>query len=73
MSIPATVLKVLDDWNVDYQTTSDEDSFHLMQSDPTSAYSSQVARVVFLKDSIGQVQVVRKPLEQLLSHTGDDR
>lgn len=58
MSIPATVLKVLDDWNVDYQTTSDEDSFHLMQSDPTSAYSSQVARVVFLKDSIGQVQVV---------------
>jgi len=58
MSIPATVLKVLDDWNVEYQTTSDEDSFHLMQSDPTSAYSSQVARVVFLKDSIGQVQVV---------------
>jgi len=51
-------LKVLDDWNVDYQTTSDEDSFHLMQADPTSAYSSQVARVVFLKDSIGQVQVV---------------
>jgi HD-like signal output (HDOD) protein/prolyl-tRNA editing enzyme YbaK/EbsC (Cys-tRNA(Pro) deacylase) len=58
MTIPATVLKVLDDWKVDYQLTDDEDTFHLMQGNPITDYSSKLARVIFLKDSIGQVQVV---------------
>lgn len=58
MTIPATVLKVLDDWQVDYQLTDDEDTFQLMQGNPITDYSSKLARVVFLKDSIGQVQVV---------------
>ena len=58
MTIPATVLKVLDDWQVDYQLTDDEDTFQLMQGNPMTNYSSKLARVVFLKDSIGQVQVV---------------
>jgi HD-like signal output (HDOD) protein/prolyl-tRNA editing enzyme YbaK/EbsC (Cys-tRNA(Pro) deacylase) len=58
MTIPATVLKVLDDWQVDYQLTDDEDTFQLMQGNPLTDYSSKLARVIFLKDSIGQVQVV---------------
>jgi HD-like signal output (HDOD) protein/prolyl-tRNA editing enzyme YbaK/EbsC (Cys-tRNA(Pro) deacylase) len=58
MTIPATVLKVLDDWQVDYQLANDEDTFHLMQGNPMTNYSSKLARVIFLKDSIGQVQVV---------------
>jgi HD-like signal output (HDOD) protein/prolyl-tRNA editing enzyme YbaK/EbsC (Cys-tRNA(Pro) deacylase) len=58
MTIPATVLKVLDDWQVDYQLTDDEDTFQLMQGNPMTDYSSKLARVIFLKDSIGQVQVV---------------
>ncbi len=58
MTIPATVLKVLDDWQVDYQLTDDEDTFQLMQGNPMTSYSSKLARVIFLKDSIGQVQVV---------------
>lgn len=58
MTIPATVLKVLDEWKVDYQLTDDEDTFHLMQGNPMTRYSSKLARVIFLKDSIGQVQVV---------------
>lgn len=58
MTIPTTVLKVLDDWQVDYQLTDDEDTFQLMQGNPMTDYSSKLARVVFLKDSIGQVQVV---------------
>lgn len=58
MTIPATVLKVLDDWQIDYQLTDDEDTFQLMQGNPMTRYSSKLARVVFLKDSIGQVQVV---------------
>ena len=58
MTIPATVLKVLDDWHVNYQLTDDEDTFHLMQAKLTTAYSAQVAHVVFLKDTMGQVQVV---------------
>ncbi len=58
MTIPATVLKVLDDWQVNYQLTDDEDTFQLMQGNPDTNYSSKLARVVFLKDSIGQVQVV---------------
>lgn len=58
MTIPATVLKVLDDWKVDYQLTNDKDTFQLMQGNPMTRYSSKLARVVFLKDSIGKVQVV---------------
>ena len=58
MTIPATVLKVLDDWQVDYQLTDDKDTFQLMQGNPMTSYSSKLARVIFLKDSIGQVQVV---------------
>ena len=58
MTIPATVLKVLDDWQVDYQLTDDEDTFQLMQGNPMTEYSSKLARVIFLKDSIGKVQVV---------------
>ena len=58
MTIPATVLKVLDDWHVNYQLTDDEDTFQLMQGNPMTDYSSKLARVIFLKDSIGQVQVV---------------
>lgn len=58
MTIPATVLKVLDDWQIDYQLTDDEDTFQLMQGNPLTDYSSKLARVIFLKDSIGQVQVV---------------
>ena len=58
MTIPATVLKVLDDWKVNYQLTDDEDTFQLMQGNPMTHYSSKLARVVFLKDSIGKVQVV---------------
>lgn len=58
MTIPATVLKVLHDWKVNYQLTDDEDTFQLMQGNPMTRYSSKLARVVFLKDSIGKVQVV---------------
>ncbi|MFT4764105.1 MAG: HD-like signal output (HDOD) protein/prolyl-tRNA editing enzyme YbaK/EbsC (Cys-tRNA(Pro) deacylase) [Oleispira sp.] len=58
MTIPATVLKVLDDWQVNYKLADDEDTFQLMQGNPMTSYSSKLARVVFLKDSIGQVQVV---------------
>lgn len=58
MTIPATVLKVLDDWKIDYQLTDDEDTFRLMQGNPNNEYSGQLARVVFLKDNIGQMQLV---------------
>jgi HD-like signal output (HDOD) protein/prolyl-tRNA editing enzyme YbaK/EbsC (Cys-tRNA(Pro) deacylase) len=58
MTIPATVLKILDDWKVDYTLTGEEDTFQLMQGNPMTSYSSKLARVIFLKDSIGQVQVV---------------
>ncbi|MGK0248303.1 MAG: HD-like signal output (HDOD) protein/prolyl-tRNA editing enzyme YbaK/EbsC (Cys-tRNA(Pro) deacylase) [Oleispira sp.] len=58
MTIPATVLKVLNDWKVDYKITGDEDTSQLMQCNPMTSYSSKLARVIFLKDSIGQVQVV---------------
>jgi HD-like signal output (HDOD) protein/prolyl-tRNA editing enzyme YbaK/EbsC (Cys-tRNA(Pro) deacylase) len=58
MTIPDTVLKVLDDWKVDYKLTDDKDTFQLMQGNPMTSYSSKLARVIFLKDSIGQVQVV---------------
>jgi HD-like signal output (HDOD) protein/prolyl-tRNA editing enzyme YbaK/EbsC (Cys-tRNA(Pro) deacylase) len=58
MTIPTTVLKVLDDWKVDYTLTGDEETFQLMQGNPMTRYSSKLARVIFLKDSIGQVQVV---------------
>jgi HD-like signal output (HDOD) protein/prolyl-tRNA editing enzyme YbaK/EbsC (Cys-tRNA(Pro) deacylase) len=58
MTIPATVLKVLDDWQVDYKLTDEENTFQLMQGNPMTSYSSKLARVIFLKDSIGQVQVV---------------
>ncbi len=58
MAIPATVLKVLDDWHIDYRFTDDEELFQLMQSNPPASYSSKVANVVFLKDDLGKVQVV---------------
>lgn len=58
MAIPATVMKVLDDWHVPYSLTDDEEIFHLMQSNPPASYSAQVANVVFLKDQDGKVQVV---------------
>ena len=58
MAIPATVLKVLDDWHINYQLTDDQELFQLMQSNPPASYSAKVANVVFLKDTIGQVQVV---------------
>jgi HD-like signal output (HDOD) protein/prolyl-tRNA editing enzyme YbaK/EbsC (Cys-tRNA(Pro) deacylase) len=58
MTIPATVLKVLDDWHIDYQVTDDKDALQLMQGNPMTSYSSKLAKVIFLKDSIGKVQVV---------------
>ncbi len=58
MPIPATVLKVLDDWHIDYSLTDDEELFHLMQSNPPASYSARVANVIFLKDDLGKVQVV---------------
>jgi HD-like signal output (HDOD) protein/prolyl-tRNA editing enzyme YbaK/EbsC (Cys-tRNA(Pro) deacylase) len=58
MTIPTTVLKVLDDWQVNYKLTGNEDTFQLMRGNPMTSYSSKLARVIFLKDSIGQVQVV---------------
>ncbi len=58
MAIPATVLKVLDDWHINYQLTDDQELFQLMQSNPPASYSAKVANVVFLKDALGQVQVV---------------
>lgn len=58
MAIPATVMKVLDDWHIDYSLTDDEELFHLMQSNPPASYSAKVANVVFLKDDLGKVQVV---------------
>lgn len=58
MAIPATVMKVLDDWHVPYSLTDDEEIFNLMQSNPPASYSAKVANVVYLKDSDGKVQVV---------------
>ena len=58
MAIPATVMKVLDDWHVPYSLTDDEEVFQLMQSNPPASYSAKVANVVFLKDGDGKVQVV---------------
>lgn len=58
MAIPATVMKVLDDWHVPYSLTDDEEVFNLMQSNPPASYSSKVANVIFLKDGDGKVQVV---------------
>ena len=58
MAIPATVMKVLDDWHVPYSLTDDEEIFQLMQSNRPASYSAKVANVVFLKDQDGKVQVV---------------
>jgi len=58
MAIPASVLKVLDDWKISYSVPDDEDLFRLMQSNPPASYSARVANVIFLKDEIGKVQVV---------------
>ena len=58
MAIPATVMKVLDDWHVPYSLTDDDEINQLMQSNPPASYSSRVANVVFLKDQDGKVQVV---------------
>ncbi|GGY49438.1 hypothetical protein GCM10011297_22880 [Bacterioplanes sanyensis] len=58
MAIPATVLKVLDDWHIQYTLTDDEELLRLMQSNTPASYSAQVANMVFLKDEHGQVQVV---------------
>ena len=58
MAIPASVLKVLDDWKISYSVADDEDLFRLMQSNPPASYSARVANVIFLKDDIGKVQVV---------------
>lgn len=58
MAIPATVMKVLDEWHVPYSLTDDEEVFNLMQSNPPASYSSKVTNAIFLKDQHGKVQVV---------------
>ena len=58
MEIPANVLKVLDEWHIDYSFTDDEELSRLMQSNPPASYSARVANVIFLKDDLGKVQVV---------------
>ncbi|MAS25369.1 MAG: histidine kinase [Oceanospirillaceae bacterium] len=58
MAIPASVMKVLDDWKIRYSVPDDEDMFRLMQSNPPASYSARVANVIFLKDDHGKVQVV---------------
>lgn len=58
MNIPAAVIKVLDDWRIDYQFTDDQELFQPMQSNPPASYSAKVANIVFLKDDHGKLQVV---------------
>ena len=57
-AIPSVVLKVLDDWSIPYTAADDQELFEIMQSNPPASYSPKVANIIFLKDDIGQVQVV---------------
>lgn len=57
-AIPAVVMKILDDWSIPYTAADDQELFEIMQSNTPASYSAKVANVIFLKDDIGQVQVV---------------
>lgn len=57
-AIPAVVMKILDDWRIPYTAADDQELFEIMQSNTPASYSAKVANVVFLKDDMGQVQVV---------------
>ena len=57
MTIPATVLKVLDALNIEYEATDHDESLCLMKS-PINGYSANIARMVFLEDALGQLQVI---------------
>ena len=57
-AIPAVVQKILEDWRIPYSAADDKELFEIMQSNPPASYSSKVAYNVFLKDELGQVQVL---------------
>lgn len=57
-AIPAVVMKILDDWRIPYAAADDQELFEIMQSNTPASYSAKVANVIFLKDELGQVQVV---------------
>lgn len=57
-AIPSVVQKVLDDWSIPYTAADDQELFNIMQSNSPASYSSKVANIIFLKDDIGQIQVV---------------
>jgi len=57
-AIPSVVLKILDDWRIPYAAADEQELYELMQSNPPASYSPKVANIVFLKDDIGQVQVL---------------
>jgi len=58
MAIPASVQKVLDEWNVEYSVSEDADSRRAMTNTGFHAATENLARVVFLKDGSSKVQVV---------------
>jgi len=57
-AIPTVVQKILDDWRIPYAAADEKELFEIMQSNPPASYSSKVANIIFLKDELGQVQVL---------------
>jgi len=57
-AISTVVQKILEDWRIPYSAADEQELFEIMQSNPPASYSSKVAYNVFLKDGLGQVQVL---------------
>ena len=58
MTIPATVLQVLNDWQINYQTTNELELDSLSQHSPETAYSANTAQSILLFDKIGIIQIM---------------
>lgn len=58
MTIPATVLQVLNDWQINFQTTNELELDSLSQHSPETAYSANTAQSILLFDKIGIIQIM---------------
>ncbi len=58
MAIPASVQKVLDEWNVEYSISDDFQNERTMIETGFGTTPGNYAKVIFLKDTAGKVQVV---------------
>lgn len=58
MTIPSAVQTLLANWHISYNDTNDDEMFDLMTLSPHNPYAQKTAKVVFLKDQVGTVQVI---------------